>query len=158
MRIFSIDPGLSGAWALVVDGRAEACGDMPTTGEKPHKHVGVVVLGNHMKSFAPDLCVIEQAWSRPTDGGVQAFKFGTTYGQVLAIPRLLGFEVETVSPQAWKRRFKLLKQPKSKSRAKALELCPWLDRMLYRERDEGRAEAVLIGLYAAALWDQAVAA
>ena len=153
MRIFSIDPGLTGAFAVVVDGRPTLCGDMPTSGEGTKRRVQASVLANIMRGELPDLVVIEQSWSRPTDGAMQAFRFGVSYGAAVAIPQVLGYPVETVVPQLWKLRLGLRGQDKEASRQKALDLYPWLADQLRRKLDQNRAEAVLIGCYAARTFD-----
>jgi crossover junction endodeoxyribonuclease RuvC len=153
MRIFAIDPGLSGAWALVVDGRPTLCGDMPTTGDGTKRRVSASVLGHAMKGA--DLCVIELVHSMPKQGVASSFRFGLAYGAALAVPAVLEIPIELIVPQHWKSHHKLRGSEKEASRQRALDLCPWLAPMLQRKRDDGRAEAVLLGLYGAATWDHA---
>ena len=153
MRIFSIDPGFSGAWALIVDGRATMCGDMPVAGEATRRRVAANVLANLVREHAPDLGVIERVNAMPKQGVSSSFRFGMAFGAAIAVPSILGIAFELVAPPVWKRHFKLYGQPKEESRQKALDLCPWLSTSLDRKRDEGRGEAILIGIYAAATWD-----
>lgn len=153
MRIFSVDPGLSGAWAAVVNGRATGTGDMPAVGEGSNRRVSGVVLADAMVACHAQLVVVEQSWPRPENGSRSAFSMGTSYGTVLGVAAALGIPVETVSPQAWKRHHRLLTTDKESSRAKALDLSPHLSGDLTRKKDHGRAEAILIGLYAAATFD-----
>lgn len=158
MRIISIDPGLGGAWAIVVDGRPTLCGDMPTTGESTKRRVNASVLATLMKTEPPDLCVIELVGAMPaslhgrTQGVASSFRFGMTFGAAIAVPQVLGIPFELVTPALWKLHFSLRGQDKEASRQKAIDLCPWLSGSLERKRDDGRAEAVLLGLYGWATW------
>lgn len=158
MRIFSVDPGLSGAWAAVHAGRVTGCGDMPVAGEGPNKRVSGVVLADLIVACHAQLLVVELSWPRPTDGSTQAFRFGSAFGIVLGVAAALGVPVETVAPQTWKKHFRLIGTEKEASRGKALDLCPHLAGELRRKLDHNRAEAILIGIYAAATWDQVRAA
>lgn len=150
MRIFGVDPGLSGGWAVIVDGRPTLCGDLPVVGEPPHRRISGVVLAQAMTDA--DLCVVELTWPRPTDGVAQAFRFGSAFGTILGAAGALSVPIETVSPQTWKASFRLTGKDKEASRAKAIDLAPHLAESLCRKRDHGRAEAILIGIYGARTW------
>lgn len=158
MRIFAVDPGLGGAWALVEGGRPMLCGDMPVAGEGSRRRVTAAALAETIRTNSPDLCVVELVSAMPKQGLASTFRFGVAFGTILGIAGSLNLPVELVAPQVWKRHFRLIGTDKEASRAKALDLAPHLTSMLDRHRDHGRAEAVLIGLYAAATWDQARAA
>jgi len=153
MNIFSVDPSLDGGWALTVDGRADSAGDMPVFGEGANQRVSAPVFANYMRSFTPDLCVVEIADALPGKSGTDTFRSGMAYGAALAVPAVLGVSIELVTSAKWKQHFKLRGADRDAGRHKALDLCPWLARSLDRKRDARRAGAVLIGLYAAAMWD-----
>ncbi len=153
MRIFAIDPGFSGAWAVIIDGRPEICGDMPIAGDGSRKRVSAGLLATFMRSAKPDLCVVERVSARPEQGVASSFRFGMSFGIALAVPAILEVPIELVAPPVWKRHFKLIGTEKEDSRLKALDLAPHLMSMLQRKKDDGRAEAILIGLYGAATWD-----
>lgn len=161
MIIFSIDPGLSGAWAVIDEGRATTCGDLPVSGEGSGKRVAAAVLRSHLNEHHPHLAVVEQVSAMPaslhgrSQGTASTFRFGMAFGACLAVPAVLGIPVETVVPAVWKRRFGLIGKDKEASRQKALDLCPGLADQLRRKLDHGRAEAILIGLYAAETWGRA---
>lgn len=153
MIIFAIDPGLGGAWAVIVDGRPAILGDMPVAGEGTKRRVSASVLGQLMRDGHPDLCVVETANSMPKQGVSSTFRFGMAFGAAVAVPGVLGIPVELVTPQVWKRHFRLLGENKEAARQKALDLAPQISASLSRKKDDGRAEALLIGLYGAATWD-----
>lgn len=147
MRIVGIDPGFSGAWGLVVDGRPEACGDMPVVGDGTRKRVAAGVLAQILRDRGADLVVVELVGAMPKQGVASSFRFGMSYGAVLAVANVIGVPVELVTPQVWKKFFGLIGQEKEASRVKALDRAPWLAGLLERKADTGRAEAILIGLY-----------
>lgn len=148
MRILSIDPGLSGAWAVIADGRPEQCGDMPVIGEGTQRRVLATALAGHVDAFGPfDLAVVELVSAMPKQGVSSTFRFGRAAGSVDAVIAVKGVPLEYVVPGVWKRHFRLTGPNKEASRQKALDLAPHLYSMLERKRDENRAEAILIGLY-----------
>ena len=153
MNIFSINPGFDGAWALAVDDRVDSIGDMPLSGGRPKRCIWAPVLANHMRSFTPDLCVVEAARAMSGRNGAGTFQSGMALGAALAIPGVLGVPVELISQARWELHFKLRGADGEAIRHRALDLCPWLSESLHRKRDNRRAEALLIGLYAAAIWD-----
>lgn len=147
MRILSVDPGFSGAWALVVDGRAMLCGDMPVAGEGSRKRVNAASLAETIRTRLPDLVVVEGVNAFPGQGVSSSFRFGVSFGVVLGVTGALGLPLELVAPASWKRHHRLIGTEKEASRAKAIDLAPHLTSMLDRHRDHGRADAILIGLY-----------
>jgi crossover junction endodeoxyribonuclease RuvC len=80
------------------------------------------------------------------------------YGAALAVPAVLGVPVELVTPAKWRLHFNIGDTDKEVSRRKALDLCPWLANSLNRKRYDRRANAIMIGLFAAMVWDKARAA
>jgi hypothetical protein len=158
MRILAIDPGLSGAWSVIVDGRPILCGDMPTAGDGSRRRVTASSLASIMAVKPINLCVVELAGAMPGQGVSSTFRFGVAFGTVLGVAGTLEVPIELVAPAVWKRHFRIVGSDKELSRAKAIDLAPHLTSMLDRVRDHNRAEAVLIGMYDAATLDQARAA
>jgi hypothetical protein len=116
------------------------------------------VLAEIMRDARADLCVIELVGAMPRQGVASSFRFGMSYGATIAVANVIGVPIELVTPQVWKRSFGLLGKDKEASRQKALDKAPGMSRLLARHRDQGRAEAILIGLYGWATWDIARAA
>lgn len=152
MRILGIDPGLSGAWALVDGGVVDRCGDMPVSGEGTRRRISGRVLASTIRSLEPHLAVIEWVQARPGQAAGAMFRFGMSFGSQISICELCEVPFELVVPQVWKRHFNLIGQEKEAGRQKALDLCPGITAMLDRKRDTGRAEAALIGLYGWHRW------
>lgn len=140
MRIVGIDPGMSGALALLVDGQLEGVTDMPTLDGE----VSGALLAAHLQLAAPDLVVIETVHSMPQQGVASSFKFGKNYGIVLGAVTALQHPLVKMTPVEWKRINGLFHKPKEASRRLAIELWPHLSHKFERAKDDGRAEAALI--------------
>lgn len=154
MIFLGIDPGLSGAiarWdseARVLDVR-----DMPTlrltpkSGKRTLDAIQLARIADELCAGPITLALIEQAGPRPHDGTRQAFgagaNWGTAYGAVVAqyVP------VEIVAPSRWKPQMGCT-AAKDVSLARIKQLLPQFADLFARKKDEGRAEAALIALYA----------
>ncbi len=84
-------------------------------------------------------------------GGKGVYQKGLNYGVLLGYCRTMravqGWAILEVTPQAWKRRLGL-SSDKEQSRAMARDLFPQLATELKYKAHEGRAEALLLGVYA----------
>jgi len=160
MRIAAIDPGITGALALLEDGVYRAVVDMPTmarskTGKK--QQVNAAHVATVLQGWSPDAVVIEfvqampRVGSKAGMGAASAFNFGESAGVVRGVVATLGLEAHFVTPQSWKKRAGLVGADKEASRAKAQLL--WPDAPLARKKDQGRAEALLIARYGVAEFD-----
>lgn len=151
MKLLAIDPGLSGAWALVQNGAVIRCGDMPVSGAGTRRRVSGGVFASIVRDCAPDLAVIEWVTAMPRGetkmGAASMFRFGAAWGAAIAVIETCGVPFELVVPQVWKRHFNLIGREKEAGRQKALDLCPGITAKLERKMDVGRADAALIGLY-----------
>ena len=146
--ILAIDPGKSGAIAhLHDDGRFCCVEDMPSVG-KGVDAAGAADLIRAMRNQGTTRMqvILEQVSAMPGQGVTSMFSFGTSYGVVLGVVAALRLPLELVIPRVWKRDMGLGKD-KEASRRKALQLFPDAAEMLKRKKDEGRAEALLLGLW-----------
>jgi crossover junction endodeoxyribonuclease RuvC len=87
----------------------------------------------------------------PGQGVTSSFNFGFTTGVIHGIIAACGIEIRTVSPQVWKRHFRLLGQPKDASRAEASRRLPQFANLWPLMKHDGRAEAALLAIYGATL-------
>jgi len=142
--ILAVDPGLSGAVAFLFTEFPFriAVEDMPVAG----KMVSAPLLTDMIRKYGPAIAVIESVGSRPGQGVASTFKFGTAYGVVQGVIGALQIPVEFVSPQRWKKHFRLTSD-KEQARAKAQQLFPACASSFQRVKDHGRAEAALIARY-----------
>ncbi len=139
--ILGIDPGISGAWALLGGDGALTAGDLPTAAG----NIDVPTFARLVRSVTPARAIVEDVHSMPKQGVASTFKFGCAHGAVLGALLALGVPVEMVAPGRWKRHFRL-GTDKEASRALALRTWPAAD-CFGRKRDHGRAEAALIALW-----------
>lgn len=157
--ILGIDPGLSGALAFLnPDGSFHAVFDMPVMPNGKGKakvqnqvnSTAVAQLIRHVDIPMGDLLAcIEQVQSMKDQGVAGVFSFGDTFGALRTVPAVLGIPLCTVRPQAWKKRFGLLKSEKKASLTIAQQLFPNAELSLMKHHN--RAEALLIAKFG---WEQ----
>lgn len=151
MRVVGIDPGKSGAIAVVCHNSEDAAvWDMPTV--KVGKTKEAIVAARLKRIIAdahPDLVVIERVHSMPKQGVASMFSFGYSCGLVEGVVAALGLPYIFVTPQAWKKVLlaSLPKDGKDSSRLVATQLWPHLTEVLAPKTKDGRADALLIAEY-----------
>lgn len=138
MRVAGIDPGMSGAVALVDDGEMHV-EDMPVVG----KYVAGVLLGQMLTDWSAEWVVIEDVASYPRQGVASVFKFGCAFGVALGAVGALMLPMTLVTPAQWKKDMRL-SSDKDRSRQRATEGWPESADLFKRKKDDGRAEAVLL--------------
>lgn len=147
--VAAIDPGLTGALAFWFPSHPErvAVEDMPLADGE----VNVAELDRSLRAFAPAFVVVELVGPMPTDGSVQAFKFGAAYSAAKTTCRLAHVPMHLVTPQTWKKHFRLKggKEGKEAARNRALSLFPASAESFARKSDHNRAEAALLARFAA---------
>lgn len=145
-----IDPGASGAIAVLADGAYVDVIDAPTIGrgKSERREVNAAALAMYLRERITEHPgahvhgVVEAVGSMPRQGLASTFRFGQAFGTVLGVLGALRIPVVLVVPQKWKRHYALSGQGKEASRALAVGRFP--DAPLARKRDDGRAEALLI--------------
>lgn len=159
MKIVAFDVGFSGAACCyersggdmfsisAAKGRVIDIIDMPTVGEGTKKTINVLALDRWIKAQTPDQAIIEQSWSRPDDGAMQAFRFGRSYGSVEATVALTQIPYMIVAPQSWKARFGLKGPDKEQDRQCALRTIPSAAKFLELKKHHNRADALLIAVF-----------
>ena len=157
MRI-AIDPGLSGAIAVIKDYSFEMLEvfDMPVmpgTGKR-HQVNGAELakilreakaIHAPVKSNENIQVYLERVSAMPGQGVSSMFSFGCSYGIVLGVLAALQYSVTLVTPQSWKKRAGLIGKEKDAARTTAQLLYPAAD--LGRKKDIGRADALLIARF-----------
>lgn len=145
MKVLGVDPGLDGAIALLGDGFL-AVRDMPTAGELKRRVVVAAEAAGIIKAWAPDIAVIEKVHAMPKQGVTSSFRFGQALGTIEGVLGALLIPVEYVTPQAWKKHFRLSAN-KDDARLRAIQTWPRIADELRRKKDADRAEALLIAHY-----------
>ena len=153
MRIFGIDPGLSGALAILDNINVIDVIDLPVMSEgKKNKrqlnsaHLSQYIVKNITK-IEDTVVVVEQVNAMPGQGVTSMFNFGQTFGAIKGISTTLKIPIFFVRPSKWKKHFELIKTSKDASRTKAIEMYPSLADKLSKKKDVNKSDAILIARF-----------
>lgn len=158
MLYIGIDPGLTGAWAILTDtGNFVGVHDFPTMNRNKtddKQQINVAELGKQMRTELLNRnvrIVMERVTAMPsipggggvrrTMGAASACIFGKTIGHIEACAILLDYPIEFVMPGVWKKDMQL-KKDKEAGRARAQQL--WPSAPLGFKKHHNRAEALLL--------------
>lgn len=147
--IIGCDPGKSGALALLDNqGQLLEVIDMPVIGNIISPVLLDEVVWERMESHRArfQAAVIEDVHAMPGQGVSSSFSFGRSLGVVEGVLAAGGWAIHYVSPAKWKKQLGL-SADKGMSRRRAIELWPAKADLFKRAKDDGRAEAALIGLW-----------
>lgn len=154
--MIGIDPGLTGAVALVAGERALRVWDMPTVADGRGQCVCPALLAD-LLGEAVELAraqgedrprvILERVGARPGQGVASMFTFGRAAGIAEGVVGALGLPIRLVTPERWKRQARLSGKPKDASRTLAVQLFPEIASELARKRDGGRADALLLAFF-----------
>ena len=170
MIILGVDPGLSGALALLDcearrRPRLVSTIDMPVVGEDARRRVWIAPLTEWLiENPKPEVAFVERAQAFPEQNASSGFLYGRAVGYVEAAILCCGVRLRTAEPSVWKRQMGLARKPedKTKTNLKAASLA--LARAAFDDvgerlslaKHENRAEAMLIGAFGARQMDVAV--
>jgi crossover junction endodeoxyribonuclease RuvC len=153
MRIIGIDPGLSGAIAILEDNKIKELFDMPVMpdGKKNKRQLNnallVKLIKDNIKNLEDTVMVVEQVNAMPGQGVTSMFNFGQTFGAIKGICAALGLPIFFVRPAKWKKYFELINSSKDASRTKAIEMYPSISEQLSKKKDVNKSDAILIARY-----------
>ena len=128
MRIIGIDPGLSGAIAILEDKKVLDLFEMPVMaeGKKNKKQLNSAQLVNILKDNVENenetAIVVEQVNALPGQGVTSMFNFGQSFGAIKGVSAALNLPIFFVRPSKWKKYFELLNSSKDASRTKVIEM------------------------------------
>lgn len=149
-NIVGIDPGITGAIALVTGTRPQVL-DMPVVKVNKKKMVSAPLVREALTSLSltgSTLITIENVHAMPGQGVSSMFSLGRSAGIVEGVAAGMGYTTLIVTPQSWKKHFNLI--GKDKDAARAMVACnPMWASVVTRKKDVGRADAILIGLFGA---------
>lgn len=154
--VLGIDPGLSGAMALLDprgSGELLDAWDLPVLAVGRKRELDEQAINRQLRSLRdqhPILAVIEDVHAMPKQGVSSSFRFGYGYGVLRGALAALEIPYELVTPQRWKRSV-LTGLPKEKDAARAFVRRRWPEKadVFARVKDHGRADATCIALWAA---------
>lgn len=144
-----VDPGKDGAFALLDSyGELVEVADMPVVGKWVSSVMVAEIIGDWISDRDieyPVLC-LEDVYSSPQQGVTSAFSFGRSKGLIEGVASASDCRLVTVTPAKWKREMGLTKD-KNAAREMAMNQWPSKRDLFKRVKDDGRAEAALIGLW-----------
>ena len=153
MKIIGIDPGLSGAIAILENNKVLSLFDVPvmSEGKKNKRQLNsaqlVSLLKENISSDEEVAVVVEQVNAMPGQGVTSMFNFGQTFGAIKGVCAALALPIFFVRPSKWKKHFELINSSKDSSRTKAIEMYPKLSNKLTKKKDVNKSDAILIARY-----------
>lgn len=153
--IVGVDPGQTGAVALLADGQPAGFADMPTVSRKAGGEMvdGARLARSIRELLAPHVgasryAVIERVSAMPQQGVSSVFRFGQADGVARGVIGALRLPLIDVPPLVWKRHLGLDSKDKDAARQLAVKLFPTVAAELARKKDIGRADALLVAYWA----------
>jgi len=153
--LLGVDPGQTGCVAALADGEPAGFVDMPTLARKAGgRAVNPYALAAELRTLLSEhrgayrLAVFEQVSAWSGQGVSSSFRFGQADGIARGVVGALGVGVIEVSPSTWKRHFRLTGCTKDAACTYVCQRFPTVMSQLQRKRDVGRADALLIALWA----------
>ena len=157
MIVVGVDPGISGAWAVLRTGHVQTFNFPVWKPFGKNKIIDVPELLCEIETWRgasrddPWNIWIELGQSMPNQSSAAGFNYGRACGAIetsffSAFPRSV---VHYVRPSVWKRSLGLLKQDKNVSLDKARLLFPQNRDQFKLKKDHNKAEAALIAWYGA---------
>ncbi len=153
MKIIGIDPGLSGAIAILEENKVLGMFDMPVMaeGKKNKRQLNsaqlVNIINEHIKKNEDIAVVVEQVNAMPGQGVTSMFNFGQTFGAIKGVCAALELPIFFVRPSKWKKHFELINSSKDSSRTKVIEMYPSLSSQLSKKKDVNKSDAILIARF-----------
>ena len=153
MKVIGIDPGLSGAIAIIENKRVLGIFDMPVMaeGKKNKRQLNSAQLVNIIRENTNNneeiTVVVEQVNAMPGQGVTSMFNFGQTFGAIKGVCAALELPIYFVRPTKWKKHFELINSSKDSSRTKVIEMYPSLSSQLSKKKDVNKSDAILIARY-----------
>ena len=143
--VLGVDPGLTGALCILTEGNGPVILDTPVVAGA----IDAYALSNWLGPREITLAAVEQVHAMPRQGVSSTFKFGQAYGVVLGVLAVLEAPIVHVPPTVWTRHHHL-GSDKDSHRRRCMETFPSVADLWRRKKDDGRADATLIALWAMA--------
>ena len=153
MKVIGIDPGLSGAIAVLENNKVLNIFDMPvmSEGKKNKRQLNsaqlVKLIKDNISNNDDISVVVEQVNAMPGQGVTSMFNFGQTFGAIKGVCAALGLPIFFVRPSKWKKHFELINSSKDASRTKAIEMYPTMAKNLSKKKDVNKSDAILIARF-----------
>ena len=124
MRIIGIDPGLSGAIAVLDNNKVLKIYDMPvmSEGKKNKRQLNsaqlVNIIKENIEKHEEINVVVEQVNAMPGQGVTSMFNFGQTFGAIKGVCAALNLPIFFIRPSKWKKYFELINSSKDSAELK----------------------------------------
>lgn len=143
MAIVGIDPGATGAIAIVETTGSIRCHDMPTVEVRGKRLVDPHGLVSLLAGQRFDMAILEHVQGVQGTGATSAFSFGRSFGVVEGVLAGLAVPTTLVRPQTWTKAVNVSRD-KGEHRRAAMRLWPAFADLFARVKDDGRADAALL--------------
>lgn len=143
MNIAGIDPGLTGAVAVVNDNGRKIIDTclMPVT----NKEVDIAALVDILQEWEVKHVYLEKAQAMPKQGVVSMFTYGVGYGMIRGALTSAKIPYTLIHPATWKRVMcKDMDKGKTASLTRVKQLYPELR---LKNSEHGKADAILLAVY-----------
>ena len=153
MRIIGVDPGLTGAIAILDGNKVINLFEMPVMaeGKKNKRQLNsaqlVSIIKENIKNKEETAVIVEQVNAMPGQGVTSMFNFGQTFGAIKGVCAALELPIFFVRPSKWKKHFELINSSKDSSRTKVIEMYPSLSNQLSKKKDVNKSDAILIASF-----------
>ena len=153
MRIIGVDPGLTGAIAILDGNKVINLFEMPimAEGKKNKRQLNsaqlVSIIKENIKNKEETAVIVEQVNAMPGQGVTSMFNFGQTFGAIKGVCAALELPIFFVRPSKWKKHFELINSSKDSSRTKVIEMYPSLSNQLSKKKDVNKSDAILIARF-----------
>ena len=153
MRIIGVDPGLTGAIAILDGNKVINLFEMPVMaeGKKNKRQLNSAqlesIIKEKIKKKEETAVIVEQVNAMPGQGVTSMFNFGQTFGAIKGVCAALELPIFFVRPSKWKKHFELINSSKDSSRTKVIEMYPSLSNQLSKKKDVNKSDAILIARF-----------
>ena len=142
MIYIGIDPGLSGALAMVSEGR-----EAKVVSWDPEAYRDALAAVSVANEYA--VACLEKVSAMPGQGVTGMFNFGKNYGHIIGLLEANGIPYELVTPQKWQREFSVTDKNSSIEVCKRLFPAVSLRKNQRCKKDnDGMSDALLMAEYA----------
>lgn len=148
--IIGIDPGVTGAMAVIIDGKFETIQDLPSISTDGFTGINPIVLDSMLCEFSHGNMVVysEKSILPPGNGKMTTRSVYECRGVIRSVVALQRLPLIYVTPQAWKKFYNIPSgSDKERSRGIAMQRFPQLNEFLKLKKHHNRAEAALIAWY-----------
>ena len=140
--IVAFDPGVTGGMAWLIDAELRRVEPMPVFDSR----VDGRSVADFIADCKPDIVVVELTQPMPKNGCIAGFKLGYNTGVLEGVISTLRHPIVRMTPSVWKKEMGLLKKDKQASLLLAKETWPLYHYTFKHAKQDGLAEAALIGL------------